>query len=326
MPVDALRLSARGKFSSAVLRGTCLLAALTAVTDCARVHPDATPVVAPTRVIALDSLRPPVRVRAAAIHDYDAALGSALSVIETELKFPVLTTSIFIFPDRDSLRQDLVEAGYDAGYAARVSSALDGISSPDRVRINRAAMERMSWPDRVGVLAHELTHIAENQLSDGKRTGSEQWLREGFAEWVSFEVLEVLGSRSLSSRRDAAIASLNAASRGGGLPRLSDLVSSVDWITAVERARPVSPIYNAAFLAADELVARRGVPGVLKYFALSASSSNRMANFAEAFGEARGEFHGRTERQFARYMEEGDPLPGPLQPRPRARTAGTTTR
>lgn len=293
-----------------VLSRVCLLVVLAAATTaaCARPHPQATPSLASTRVIVLDTLRPLPRVRLAEIRSYDLALGAALGVIENDLHFPTLSASVFIFPDREALRLDLVRAGDDAEHAARVAAALDGISSSDRIRINHEAMERMPWPDRVRLLAHELTHIVEYQLSGGRRAGSEQWLREGFAEWVSFKVLEALGSRSLSFERDAAIVSLRPASRSGRLPRLAQLSSASDWMTAIERARPSYPVYRVAFLATDELVRRHGIESVLGYFSRGGSSADRAANFARAFGETLPDFDRLSQGRLARYIEEADPL------------------
>mgnify|MGYP003399901864 CR=1 FL=1 len=58
---------------------------------------------------------------------------------------------------------------------------------------NGDAMSSLSWASRVGTLAHELVHILQYDIAGGRRGTSEQWLREGFAEWVSLDVLQRIG-------------------------------------------------------------------------------------------------------------------------------------
>src|SRR5262249_62084198 len=77
-----------------------------------------------------------------------------------------------------------------------------------------------AWP---GGLAHELTHVVQYQLAGGRRGRSEQWLREGMADWVACQVLERLGVSSFRDERAQVVRAV-----AGKLPLADEPLDLVD--------------------------------------------------------------------------------------------------
>jgi hypothetical protein len=141
------------------------------------------------------------------------------------------------------------------------------------------------------VLAHELTHVVQYQLAGGRRGHSEQWLREGMADWVASQVLERLGITTFSHEREEALRAV-----AGELPRLRDdpldlvaLGEPRGWETRHLRSGD-RLTYRLAFLLADDLIRRRGLDRLLDYFGAFARSDDRFGHFQQAFGVSLGEF------------------------------------
>jgi hypothetical protein len=235
-------------------------------------------------IITLASVRGIPRHRVNAIADYRWALAAVVSVLEQDLGFPRLDADITFYADRDAMEAGLEAEGFSRRLALEATASLDALSSSDRVRLNRAAMLRLPWPERVRVLAHELTHVAQYRLSAGRRGSSEQWLREGFADWTGAQVLQSLGGCAMWQERRRAFEAIRQLDRGSSVPPLDTLRSSHDWVTA-HAATSAPPVYHAAFVAVDDLIDRHGLPAVLHYFELFASSDDRDANFQGAFAE-----------------------------------------
>ena len=82
------------------------------------------------------------------------------------------------------------------------------------------------------------------------------------------------------------------------LPPLSAMVTFTDWANPLPRFGQ-EPIYAMALLATDRLVERHGAPAVMEYFALFASSSDRLANFRRAFGQELSDFQAEFSRRLA---------------------------
>ena len=62
-------------------------------------------------------------------------------------------------------------------------------------------------------------------------------------------------------------------------------------------------MYLQVFLAADLLIERRGLPAVLDYFRLFASSNDPGANFPAAFHEDRASFEAAFEKTLAQLLD-----------------------
>jgi hypothetical protein len=152
------------------------------------------------------------------------------------------------------------------------------------VYVNLAAFARWNWNARIAVLSHELAHVAQYELSGGRRGTSDQWLREGFADWVQVHVLDKLG---VLTRDDSLARNSRVISRSGAreqLPPLSTLVDFPEWV-AVATGAASKLLYPYAHVATDFLIRRHSLPEAVQYFRLFADSDDRIANFRQAFGE-----------------------------------------
>lgn len=235
------------------------------------------------------------------IESYEEALASITAIMVRDLGLPPVHAFVVFHRDRDAFRAALEATGYEPAFARDTADALSAVSGHQRVIVNDDAMADLVWPIRLGLLAHELTHTLQYDFSGGTRGTSDQWLREGFAEWVEVEVLVRLDLTTRDQARTIAVNRL----RGAGvraLPPLSAMVTFPDWVDLALRLGQ-EPIYAQAFLAADFLLRRHGAPAAVDYFRRFAESDDRLANFQRAFGEELTEFERAFQVHLAGLLE-----------------------
>jgi hypothetical protein len=144
-------------------------------------------------------------------------------------------------------------------------------------------MARMSgWSSRTLVLVRALAHSLQYELCGGHRSTSDQWLRNGFAEWVSMRVLDRLDARSFAAFRRQLQLGLHRRGRTG-VPSLGEMVTLRQWIELAPDRRPGG--YLLTFFAVEALIEQRGVEAVIDYLTRFATSPDRVANFQAAFGQ-----------------------------------------
>jgi hypothetical protein len=217
-----------------------------------------------------------------AIFDYRTAAATATTIIERDLGFTGFPVTFEFLPGRGAFEQRLILAGYAPDLARTTAKTMAGVGGYRRVLINEGSLEAMPWPARIGLMAHELGHSLQYELGGGRRGTSDQWLREGFADWLSIRVLERLDASSLAAVRAARRREVRGARRSA-LPSLAELSTFAQWVAAGERHGAI--VYDFAFVAVDFLLARHGQGPILEYFRLFAASSDRIGNFQHAFGE-----------------------------------------
>jgi len=221
------------------------------------------------------------------IYGYPAAAAAIAAVLERELGVPPFPVTFHFYRNVAAFEAALLELGHDRSTARQTATVMRGIGTARRVLLNTQALDPISWQDRVRVLAHELVHSLQYELAGGRRGASEQWLREGFAEWVALMILDRLRGRPLSELRDQQLQVFRSSDRSRA-PRLDGMVSFQQWIAIVNR-RDIAP-YSQAFLAVDFLVERHTAPAIVEYFRQFASTRDRTAAFRTAFGEDRAAF------------------------------------
>ena len=220
-------------------------------------------------------------VRLAWIDNYPRAIATVAYIIEHDLDLPQVHASLRFYPTPETLAQALVSGGYDQSDAHEVSATVGALASGRQIILNESALVRRPWSQRIAVLAHELTHAVQSQLADGRRSTSEQWMREGFSEWVAVRVLERLEVTTLPRARFARLRHVRAA---GPLPGLSSMATSDQWLNPRLRNRDAL-LYPYAFLAVDLLVQQHGTARVIDYFRLFAFTDDREWAFEAAFGQ-----------------------------------------
>lgn len=230
-------------------------------------------------------VRPAMRIDQ--VDDYRTAAATISWIFDRDLGFPSFPATFRFYPHRDGFEKALLAVGYDAELARATARTMTAVGGHRGVLLNEGRFGLLPWPERVAMLAHELGHCLQYELGGGRRGASDQWLREGFADWLSFRVLERLDGIAMSEVRRERQRELRAAGRPK-TPRFADLVTFPEWVRAGERHGQV--MYAFAFLAADFLIERHGVPAVVDYFKRFATAEDRVGNFRAAFGEDIGAF------------------------------------
>jgi hypothetical protein len=241
---------------------------------------------APVEIVALPPSGAPVSA-GRELDGYPAALAAIMDALEQALGLPRADVQLVLFPDRRSFEQGLLTTGYSPELA-RSASSFAAIGGARAVFVNAGVVNRFDRAGRVKLVAHELVHSLQYQFSGGTRGASEQWVREGFAEWVSFRVTEHLGLDSLDSLREDLLGTLGGARFGLPPAPLDKLVTFPQWVDAQRQYE--ASLYAQAFLAVELLIEMRGVPAVISYFERFRQTNEHEPAFTHAFGLDRAAF------------------------------------
>jgi hypothetical protein len=231
------------------------------------------------------------------IGDNRTAAVTIASIFDRQLGIPRFPAVLEFYPHTGAFEQALRRVGYDAELARSTAARMTAVGGYRGVMLNDGKFGLLSKPQRVAMLAHELAHSFQYELGGGKRGASDQWLREGFAEWLSIRVIERLDGVSMATMRRDRQRELRAAGRSR-TPRLAELVTFPAWVRASERYKDT--MYALAFVAVDVLLERHGMPAVIGYFKRFASSEDRVEAFRAAFGEDLGSFEAALSQQLWR--------------------------
>jgi hypothetical protein len=252
-------------------------------------------------VLSIPDVRAPsVRV-GAWIDSYESAVASIAEILERDLRLPAIQASLYFYDNQNAFQQALEADGYEPAFARDAAATLSGIAGFRRVILNDANLRELEWPNRVALLAHELTHTVQYEFSRGRRSTSEQWLREGFAEWVEVYVMDVLGFTTWDRARGIALRRVRDAARKQPPSTFAEMVTYPDWVRTVQQSSEEG-VYAQALLAADLLIARHGRDTVVGYFRLFETSEDRLANFRAAFGQDLTAFESVFRDHLARMM------------------------
>ena len=236
------------------------------------------------RVLDVGDIQAPPVARGEWIDTYDTALASIASLMENDLKLPELQATLYFHRDRDAFQAALEADGYSADAARATASTLTAVSGYRKVLINEDALDTAPWPGRVALLAHELAHTLQYEWAGGVRGTSDQWLREGFAEWVEVQALIRFGFTTAPRARGTVAGRIRDAGGARAFPPLSQMVTFADWVGLLRRFDEEA-FYGHAWMATDLLIERHGVSKVIAYFELFAKSNDRLGNFRLAFGQ-----------------------------------------
>jgi hypothetical protein len=232
------------------------------------------------------------------IEDYDTALASVAAVMR-DLGLPAVQGTLVFHRDRAAFRAALEQVGYSAEAARTTAETLTAVGGHRRVLINDEGLRDAPWLVRIALIAHELTHTVQYEWSGGVRGTSDQWLREGFAEWVEVQALTRLGFTTPSSARNTVLRRIRDAGGARAFPPLTQMVTFPDWV-ALARRFDQEAFYGHAWMATQLLIDRHGVAKVISYFERFAQSDDRLANFRDAFGEDLSQFQTAAAASLAR--------------------------
>ena len=251
--------------------------------------------------------------------DYEKTLAAITSVMATDLKLPFIHGVVTFYPSQASYEagvmrateEDLVrvreqlgprgnqlnrEAVLLAAKRSAVSSA--ALAMYRQVLVNEWTFAKTPASQQLRTLAHELTHVVQKEMVDGRLVLLDQWLAEGFAEWVGYKVADILAVEAIAKSRETALDLIATAKSYQTFPSLQQLVLNSDWITwSRTLGRPAT--YSQAFIAVDYLIEQKGLAVVIRYFALFKKLNDHKRNFAAAFGEPISSF----DDKFTRHLE-----------------------
>ena len=236
------------------------------------------------RTLSVADLRAQPTMRGEWIASDEEALVSIAIIMSRDLGLPPVQAELQFHRDRGAFRAALESSGYEPAFARQTAETLVAVSGHRRVLINDAGLQEMPMVFRIALLAHELTHTIQYEWGGGVRGTSDQWLREGFAEWVEVEALVRLGFTTRPRARATIVRRLREAGVARTLPPLSAMVTFPEWVALAQQFTE-EPVYGYAALAVDLLLERHGFARAVAYFERFAHSSDRAANFRQAFGE-----------------------------------------
>jgi hypothetical protein len=144
-------------------------------------------------------------------------------------------------------------------------------------------MMQVPWRNRVRILAHELTHVIQSSLATGRVQQMHRWLMEGFAEWVSFKVVDALGAKDFfnDQMRQAC---------GYEIANLRELKAPESWLASKGSPGRPQARYGQSTCAVHYLIVQNGIPAIIEYFRLFKDRDDAAQNFAKAFGESSDTF------------------------------------
>ncbi len=218
-------------------------------------------------------------------------LAAVAWVLTNRLGLPLtLPIHVYFYSSEEAFEAGLMtEARAEAAMAKDQARFATGVGTAQGIFIRTDKLTAAPLAVRVGLYAHELTHVSQYEMAGGRRGGSEQWLREGFADWVRYRTLDALMLRPYAESRRRVLEEVRRAGPVDRFPALGVLVSNRQWI-AVRNELGAAATYGQAFLAADWLVERYGSARVVDYFRRFAHADDRARNFLAAFGEPAGRF------------------------------------
>jgi hypothetical protein len=260
-----------------------LLIALTSFAGCGSGR-----VVLPFTIDAATLAAPPLDTTQLASNE-DAIRGiAAILVRDLRLPTPPAFTA-YVYSGREGFERGLVtDAHVSPIRAAELSEFAVGIGKRRQLLLNDegGTARGREW---FRLIAHELAHVSQIELAQGEGR-AEQWLAEGMAEWVAFNVLERLSLDTVVNRRAMATAGIrNHAALVAARLDLETLGNPRGF--TVRHLREGSlPTYQLAFLMADYLITRDGFSRVVAYFRSFERKQDRHTNFRDTFGQSLEQF------------------------------------
>ena len=101
---------------------------------------------------------------------------------------------------------------------------------------------------------HELAHLSQQDLARHRDERLPVWMLEGHADWVAFQVLDLLGLQAYTESREGIVRSVTGAvTPVEHFPDLDTLADHESWNRSV---RSVPATYGQAFLAVEYLIER----------------------------------------------------------------------
>lgn len=125
----------------------------------------------------------------------------------------------------------------------------------------------------VKILAHEYAHLVENQINGNNRV-TRYWFNEGFAEWVTAKLLEILNWQASNITEEKTREELFAIQNE--VPRFDSPQLDEFWRSTLSKPKGSVKTYGTAFIAVSALLKTHGFEAAVKYI--------RTGDFTNSFG------------------------------------------
>jgi len=223
--------------------------------------------------------------------DTRSVLSSVAWAVVNKLGLPLSSPlNAYLYSTEEAFELGLVtDARIETWFAKDQARFAWGVGSYYGIFLREDKLATAPLLTRVGLIAHELMHVSQYELAGGRRGTSDQWLREGMAEWARFRVLEHFGLRSYAESKRRLLQEVRRAGSIDKFPSLGSLGGNREWTTTQNQSGRTAT-YVQAFLAFDLLLERRGSDAVLDYFRRFGRLNDRAENFQAAFGLPVGQF------------------------------------
>jgi hypothetical protein len=187
-----------------------------------------------------------------------------------------------------------------------------GIATPVGVYFRGDYLARVPMRRRVTVVGHELAHLCQQDLAKHREDRLPIWMVEGHADWVAFQVLDLLGLQAYAESRAVVVRSVTGAvTPVEHFPDLDALAAHATWNRSV---RSLPATYGQAFLAVEFLIDRSSHSALMKFLG-SAVADDFRERWAETFSTSYSQFA----EDFRAYLKTvGRPATGlTIDPMPR---------
>ena len=262
--------------------GLLMLTALVVVTGCGSGR-----VVLP---ITIDPQTQMVPSDSRELTNHERAVQGIAAMLAKDLKLPMPErVTVYVYSSRQVFEQGLIrDAHVSPVRAAELSDFAIGVGRRRQLLFNDEAYDHRGreW---LRLIAHELAHVSQIELAQGEGR-AEQWLAEGMAEWVAFNVLERLGLDTMQQRRAIAAAGIRTHAALVAAKLDLDTLGTPRGFTVRHLKEGSLPTYQLAFLMADYLITRDGFDRTVEYFRGFGKGGARREVFRNAFNQTLEEF------------------------------------
>jgi hypothetical protein len=222
--------------------------------------------------------------------NHERAVQGIAAILSKDLKLPMPErVTVYVYSSRQVFEQGLIrDAHVSPVRAAELSDFAIGVGRRRQLLFNDEAYDHRGreW---LRLIAHELAHVSQIELAQGEGR-AEQWLAEGMAEWVAFNVLERLGLDTMQQRRAIAAAGIRTHAALVAAKLDLDTLGTPRGFTVRHLKEGSLPTYQLAFLMADYLITRDGFDRTVEYFRGFGKGGARREVFRNAFNQTLEEF------------------------------------
>lgn len=243
-----------------------------------------------------------------------AIIEAAASVIRDMLGLPFSPAyKAYVCADEAAFTEGLLrQLGVRAvGSDWRVVPAAVGIATPVGIFFRGDYLARNAPTRRVQLVAHELAHLCQQDLARNREDRLPVWMIEGHADWVAFQVLDVLGLQTYDASRAGIVRAVaNSVTPVEHFPDLDALADHEAWNRSV---RSVPATYGQAFLAVEYLIERSSRAALVTFMGSAVEADHPRDRWVEAFSMPYREFIDDFRVQLRRV---GRPASGATAPPP----------